>query len=112
MIRDDQDWHVTVKIENVIDLHHYIFDLAKFLKFWKWAFFFSDFVQIGFKWKVATSTVSEAKPLPSNADILENIAKRRKNKQKQKIYETPETEYKIPQSSKPLDEMSKAPKTF
>ena len=52
---------------------------AYFLK--KKKFVVSNFVEIGVKWKVATCTVPKTQPLRCNADILENMAKRRKNKQ-------------------------------
>ena len=66
------------------------FEYCKYFKgmgllFEKKKFFVSNFVEIGVKWKVATCTVPKAQPLRCNADILENMAKRRKNKKFKKI---------------------------
>ena len=60
------------------------FEYCKYFKgmgllFQKKNFSLSDFIEIGVKWKMATSRVSKAHLLTCNADILENMAKSRKN---------------------------------
>ena len=73
---------------------HFWFE--KSLKFWKlnmWIFlkkiffsiFLSDFIEIDFKWRETTSSASNTCQMPWNIDILEDMAKRRKNKKFKKI---------------------------
>ena len=48
--------------------------------------------------------IGPKKPLPANVSVVEP--------KEEKIYETPQTEYKIPPPSKALDELAEAPKAY